>query len=217
MTLDVYVDPCTVNCHKVLAGLKLTKTDFEQKHVDYFKSEQKSDWYIKINPFKTLPAAVDGDSIITESNAILQYAADLSGPSSAYPQDLKKRADVNRWLLWETSSWFPSCYVYLVENVVKPLLGAQPDESIIEKEAPKWNYLASVLDSTLADKKWICGDDITIADIAIASSLHLHAACKFPLDKYPNLQKWMTQGIESLDYWQETQRPVNKALLPGGG
>jgi len=36
--------------------------------------------------------------VITESNAILQYAADLDN-CSAYPKNLKKRADVNRWLL----------------------------------------------------------------------------------------------------------------------
>jgi hypothetical protein len=28
-----------------------------------------------------------------------------------YPKDLKKRANVNRWLLWESSVWFGSCYV----------------------------------------------------------------------------------------------------------
>ncbi|KAJ9661072.1 hypothetical protein H2198_002231 [Neophaeococcomyces mojaviensis] len=215
MPLEVYLDPCTVNSRKVLAGLQLTNTPYEVKPVDYFKGEQKSDWYAKINPFKTVPAAVDGDMVLTESNAILAYAADLVGATSAYPQDLKKRANVNRWLLWETSSWFPSCYIYLVEYVVKPLLGAQPDQSVIDKEAPKWNHLAQCLDNQLSQTKWICGDDVTIADIAIAGPMHLHAACKLPLDNYPNLKRWMTEGIEQLPCWKNTQGAVNKALVPG--
>ncbi|KAK5070802.1 hypothetical protein LTR64_003776 [Lithohypha guttulata] len=215
MVLEVYLDPCTINCRKVLAGLDLTGTDHEVKMVDYFKGEQKSDWYTKINPFATVPAAVDGDMVLTESNAILQYGADVGSSKSAYPADLKQRANVNRWLLWETSSWFPSCYVYLVEYVVKPLLNAQPDEQVIKKEAPNWNKLAAILDEQLGKTKWIAGDNVTIADIAIASPMHLHEASRFPLDKYPNLKRWMTQGIEQLPAWQKTQGAVEKALLPG--
>lgn len=189
---------------------------FELKHVDYFKSEQKSDWYVKVNPFATVPSATDDGLVLTESNAILQYGADLVGAKSAYPTDLKQRANVNRWLLWETSSWFPSCYVYLVEYVVKPLLKAEPDQAAIDKEAPNWNRLAKVLDEQLSKTKWICGDDVTIADIAIASPMHLWRASKLPLDKYPHLKKWMTEGIEKLPAWQKTQGAVEKALLPGG-
>ena len=87
--LDVYADPATVNCHKVLAGLELLGTDYQLKKVDYFKGEQKSDWYTKVSPHQTLPCAVDGDCTITESNAILQYAADHGKKYEYYPQDLK--------------------------------------------------------------------------------------------------------------------------------
>ncbi|KAI9869907.1 MAG: hypothetical protein M1823_008909, partial [Watsoniomyces obsoletus] len=135
--LEVYLDPCTVNSRKVLAGLDLLGTKYNLNHVDYFKSEQKSDWYTKINPHQTVPSAVDGDATITESNAILAYAADHGGKEEYYATDLKQRAVVNKWLLWEASVWFQTNYVYLVENVVKPLLGAQPDQSIIDGESEK--------------------------------------------------------------------------------
>jgi glutathione S-transferase len=39
---------------------------------------------------------VDGDLALSESNAILQCAADLSGSEKHYPSDLKQRADINR-------------------------------------------------------------------------------------------------------------------------
>ena len=74
--LQVYLDPCTVNSRKVLAGLDYLGTQFEYHYINYFASEQKSEDYIKINPHATLPAAVDEDLTLTESNAILQYAAD---------------------------------------------------------------------------------------------------------------------------------------------
>lgn len=216
MVLQVYLDPCTINCRKVLAALDLMGTKYDFHHIDFFKGEHKGDAFTKINPHATVPAATDGDLSITESNAIMMYAADANGPSQAYPTDLKQRADVNRWLLWEASVWFQTNYVYLVENVVKPLQGAQPDKEILDKEAPKWHKAAGILDARLAKHKFLIGDQPSIADIAIASAMHLHAAQKLPLDQHKNLARWI-KDIEALPCWQKTQGAVDKALLPNGG
>lgn len=91
---------------------------------DYFKSEQKDEANTKHNPSATLPFALipGAELAITESNAILQYAADAYGKESFYPKDLHKRAQVNRWLLWESSQWFASCYVYVLRHFRNALL-----------------------------------------------------------------------------------------------
>lgn len=213
MGLEIYLDPCTINSRKVLAGLDLLKAPYNYNFISYFEGGQKAPDYVKnINPFATVPAATDGDLHLTESNAILQYAADLNG-SPAYPKDLKQRANVNRWLLWEASAWFGSCYIYLVQNVVQPLLGNKPDESVIAGEADRWNRFAEILNEQLGKTKWIAGDDLTIADIAIAAPMHLHEASKMPVDKHPNLKRWISD-IEKLPEWQKTQGAVEKALLP---
>lgn len=215
MPLDVYLDPCTVNSRKVLAGLALLGTPYDFHPINYFTGEHKSPECTKINPCQTVPCAVDGDLVLTESNAILQYAADiLPQGSSAYPVDKKKRADVNRWLLWEASVWFQSCYIYLVEYVVKPLLSQEPDEGIIAGQRDRWNQLAGILDATLARKKWLTGDEVTIADLAVAAPMHLRREQRLPLEKYPNLTRWIGQ-VEGLECWKKTQGAVEKALLPG--
>jgi glutathione S-transferase len=153
--LQVYLDPCTVNSRKVLAGLDLLGTEHEVTHIDYFAGAHKTPEYLAINPNGAVPAAMDGEFSLSESNAILQYAADLSGLDTYYPKDLKRRADINHWLLWEGSTWFPSCYVYLLEYVVKPLLKAEPDQAVIDKEAPNWHRLAGILDARLAKTNWL--------------------------------------------------------------
>ena len=212
--LQIYLDPCTINCRKVLAGLDLLETPFKLHFIDYFAGGQKDPEFTKINPFATVPAATDDDLTLTESNAILQYAGDLGGKDeAAYPRDLKKRANINRWLLWETSSWFPSCYTYIVEFVVKPLMKAEPDQAVIDAEAPRWNQLATVLDNQLSKTKYICGPEVTLADIAIASPMHLPEAMKLPLDKYPHLKRWYGD-IQKLPCWQKTQGAVDEKLLP---
>ena len=148
--MKVYADPITVNCRKVLAGLDLIGAPYEHVHVDYFTGQHKGDEYMALNPNASVPALVDGDLVLWESNAILMYAADKVGNHAAYPTDLKVRADINRWLLWESSSWFGSCYVYLVEHCVKPLLAAEPDPQVIAAQDATWNKLAAILNARLA-------------------------------------------------------------------
>ncbi len=203
--MDLYVDPLTVNCRKVLAGLHLLGAEYQLKKVDYLAGEHAQEPYLSVNPNASLPALVDGDLQLWESNAILQYAADKTGSTTHYPTALAVRADVNRWLLWESSAWFPSCYVYIVENCVKPLLGDVTDQAALDAEQDRFHKLAAILDARLAQSAWLCGGDVTIADIAVAAPMHLHSWAQLPLAGYPNLTRWMTQNVEALPAWIATQ------------
>jgi glutathione S-transferase len=201
--MKLYFDPITVNCRKVVAGFHLMNVSFDKAHVDYFGGGHKSAEYVAINPNASLPTLVDGDLTLWESNAILQYVADKTGAVAYYPKDIKVRADIHRWHLWEAAHWFPSCYVFLVENVVKPLLNAEPDTSLTEKETPNWHKLAGILDQRLANKRWLCGDGVTIADIAVAAPMHLYPWQKLPLDPHPHLRRWI-DAVEQLPCWKAT-------------
>lgn len=214
-SLEVHLDPCTVNSRKLLAALELLQTPFTLKKVDYFAGEHKSAAYKAINPCATVPCAVvDKSLVLTESNAIITYIGDLAGDNPAYPKDPKTRADINRWLFWETSAWFPSCYIYLIQNVVQPVLGNQPDASALKKEEPRWRELAGVLEQRLqrGERKWLCGgEEPTVADLAVASSMHLWKREKFPIEGFPALRKWIVR-VEGLDCWIKTQGAVEKAF-----
>ncbi len=134
----------------------------------------------------------------------LQYGADKTGASSAYPRDLKARADINRWLLWEACAWFPSCYVYMMENFRKPRRDERPDPALLEAEEPNFHRLAGILDARLAGQTWICGaPEPTIADISVAAPLHLRRHAKQPLEEHPNVRTWMDR-IEALPCWTGT-------------
>jgi glutathione S-transferase len=202
--MKIYADPITVNCRKVLAGLDLIGATYERVHVDYFKGEQKLPAYTSINPNASLPALVDGELVLWESNAILQYVADKVGNEAVYPRDLKVRADINRWLLWEAANWFPSCYVFLVENCVKPLLGGAADPAVLEAQLGQFHKLAGILNTRLAVHQWIAGTPgPSIADIALAAPMHLRGWQQLPIADHPHLSRWI-QDIEALPSWDRT-------------
>ena len=189
MGLKIYADPITVNCRKVLAGMKLIGAPYELVHVDYFKGEHQAEPYLSLNPNASVPALADGDLELWESNAMLQYAADKFGNEAAYPRDLQTRVDINRWLQWKGSHWFPSCYVFPVENCVEPLLGGQPDPAVLDAQAETVHKLAGILDRRLANRRWVASDGPTIADIALAAPMHLHGWPQLPLSDHPNLKR----------------------------
>jgi glutathione S-transferase len=211
--LEVHLDPATINSRKVLAGLELLGTPYEVTHVNYFAGAHKQSPYIELNPNGMLPAVKDGDFTLWESGAILQYAADQSASDKHYPRDPKKRADVNRWLLWEAAHWQPSCYVFFIENAVKPLMKAPTDKALVDKEMVNWRRLAGILDGRLAKSKWLAGDTVTIADIAVAAPMHMHKRQGLPVDDFPNLKRWIAE-VEKLPCWQKTQGAVEAALTP---
>ncbi|KAL8801410.1 MAG: hypothetical protein Q9182_004474 [Xanthomendoza sp. 2 TL-2023] len=147
-----------------------------------------SEDFQKINLLATLPAATDDDLTLTESNAILQNAADLES-SSAYAKDFKKRENINRWLL-------PS----LIKLQLMPR----------RQDGRSWQLS---LIKHCSKSKWLTGGEISIAEIAIAAPMHLHKAQQLPLDNLSHLKRWIVD-IEQLSCWQQTQSVVDKALMP---
>ena len=201
--MKLYYDPITVNCRKVVAGLDLIGADYDEEVLSYFGGDHKKPEFAAVNPNAELPALTDGDMKLWESNAILVYASEKTGNTEAYPVDAKVRADITRWLLWESSKWFDACYVYLVENVVKPILDDTTDDDRLAEHAPTFHARAAVLEAALAGREWLSDDHATISDIAVASPMHLHAVQKLPLDDYPNIRAWMSR-VEALPCWQKS-------------
>ena len=201
--MKLYCDPVTINCRKVLAGFDLMGTQYELVKLSYLAGDQRKPEYVAINPNALLPTLVDEDFVLWESNAILQYVADKNGATSVYPADLRIRADISRWHLWESNQWYPSCYTYLAENVLKPMIGAKPDNALIEAQSATFHKLARILEQRLAKQPWLCGQHLTLADIAVAASIHLPQLQKFPLESHSHLRRWLRQ-FEALPCWQRT-------------
>ena len=84
------------------------------------------------------------------------------------------------------------------------MLGDTTDESILANEQENFHKLANILDTRLKNSTFLCGEDPTIADVAVAAPMHLHAWAKLPLGDHPNLIRWMTKEIENCSWWKET-------------
>jgi glutathione S-transferase len=203
--MKLYVFPPSPNARKaaaVVAHLKLK--DVEPVLVRLHKGEQRSPDYLAINPMGKVPALRDGDLLLWESNAICQYLADSAGDTSFLPADPKIRADIARWLFWEAGTWSPVINVFTNENVRKPMLGmGVADPAQVADAEKRFVPLAKVLDDQLADRKFLVGDNVTLADFVVAGSATYVERGRIPIGDYPHVKAWWDR-LNAIEAWSGT-------------
>ena len=155
-----------------------------------------------MNPGGMLPLLVDGDLVLSESNAILMYLADKHGPSPWYPAQAQSRAKVQQWLSWQMCQFGPTTSPFVFEHIIKPLIkGGEPDLARLDKARDDFLRFGAVLDAHLKERDVLVGDAPTIADLSIASNLMYAQPAKIPVGDLPHVKRWLDR-IEALPAWQ---------------
>ncbi len=202
--MKLYTFPPSPNARKAAAVVAhLHLTDVEHALVRLHKGEHRHPDYLAINPMGKVPALRDGDLMLWESNAICQYLADRAD-TSFFPANPKLRADIARWLFWEAGTWSPVIDVFTHENVRKPMLGmgvADPDK-LADAEG-RFAPLASLLNDRLAGRKFLLGDDVTLADFVVAGAATYMERGKIPIDDYPHIKAWWDR-LNAIEAWRGT-------------
>src|SRR5262252_3039011 len=117
--MKLYHDPLSSNARKAVMTARLLGIDLELVHVDLVTGKNRAAEYLKINPMGKVPSLVDGDLVLWESHAIMQYLADRKPGNALYPIELAARADVNRWLFWASAHWGPNMALLINQNLFK--------------------------------------------------------------------------------------------------
>ena len=164
----------------------------------------------ELNPNGMLPVLQDGEFILWESCAIMQYLADTTaGGAALYPRDPAQRADVNRWMLWACQHFAPAISVLTWENIWKGMTGGGARDPL---EVARGTYdltrHAAVLDRHLRAHAWVAGDALSLADFALAAPLRYTQQARLPLDGYIHLAAWHAR-IRQLPAWRRTEKHLD--------
>lgn len=205
MSLKLHVFPLSPRAFKVLLVANHLGLEYELSFCDLTKGVQKTDSFTALNPNQKMPALEDGDFQLWESNAIIQYLASKKMQSGLLPAEERARADVARWMFWESTTWDPACAILVFERVVKGLFqGGAPDPAEVEKGLAKFHIAARVLDAQLKGRKFVCGDVLTLADFALAGIFTVAEDAQLPLENYSEIRRWGAT-ITALPAWQATR------------
>lgn len=200
--MKLYGFPISPNTWKVRAAALQLSVPLELEIVDITKPRSAN--YLALNPSGRTPTLVDGDMTLTESNAILQYIASQK-PNSLWPDNPRTRADITRWQCWQLAHWgAEACAPLTFQRLVKKFVNlGPPDEAVVAKATEAFNKEAKMLDAHLGKQKYLVGDNLTLADFAVAAAMMYAKQADMPVGPYPHLRAWF-ERVTSMPCWSET-------------
>jgi glutathione S-transferase len=191
----------SVNPRKVCALAKYLDLPIEYVLLDASKGEHESPAHLARNPNGRVPVLVDGNASVWESAAIMIYLAGKAR-SDMWPSDASRQADVVRWISWDAYELMPHAGTYYFEHLIKQKFGlGAPDRAALAAHTAPLHASAKVLDAHLADRKFLLGDTLTIADFTVGVTLPWAEAIQLPIEGYRNIRRWH-DGLMQLDAWQ---------------
>ena len=171
--MKLYAFPATPNNRKVVAFIRHYDLAVEVHTVSFKNQEQRQPEFLQINPMGQVPALVDGDHYLWESNAILTYLARCFPSCNALPTDIWGRADTDRWLHWQSAH-------------LTPLMGGLKTGLV---EVTSLEPLLNVLNIQLEHREFIL-NTLSLCDFAIAPYLLTKLGDKLDYSGYPELADW---------------------------
>jgi glutathione S-transferase len=202
--MKLYHNPLSPNVRRVRLTAAVLGLEIEEKRLDFAKGEHKNPEYLALNPNGAVPTLVDGDYVLTESRAIMQYLASKKPESGLLPRDEAARADVSRWQFWDASHFSPHLAAIVFEKLLKGMMGmGDPDVRKIEDALTSFRRFGAVLNKRLEGRQYVVGNALTLADLTLASSLMYAKQAEIPLAEVPNVQAWFSR-ISDLDGWKKT-------------
>ncbi|CAH1232997.1 GSTT2B [Branchiostoma lanceolatum] len=166
--LTYYYDIMSQPSRAIFQFLKANNIVYKDHPVAIRKGEHKSDWFLKINPMGKVPAINNNGFILTESVAILKYLAmRYVVPDHWYPSDLQQRARVDEYMAWQhMNTRFNAAGLFWEEVMIPQMTGKPVDKTTLDKAVSQLDNTLDMLQTMfLKDQPFLCGDNITIADL----------------------------------------------------
>lgn len=202
--MKLYMNPMSPNVRRVRLTAAVLGLQLEERKLDFAKGEHKNPEYLALNPNGAVPTLVDGDFVLTESRAIMQYLASKKPESGLLPRDEQQRADVTRWQFWDSSHFSPQIGTLVFEKLIKAMMGmGDPDQRKIDDAIAGFRRFGAVLNKRLEGKQYVVGNALTVADLTLASPLMYAKQCEVPVGEFPNIQSWFNR-ISDMDAWKKT-------------
>lgn len=191
----------TLNPRKACAAARYLNSPVEFVQVDLVAGEQRSDRFLSMNPNGKVPVLEDGEFVVWEADAIMCYLADKA-KSDFWPRDARQ-FEVLRWLSWDARHFSAATTTLWFENMVKPHIGLGPtDGALVRAATEHFMTFAPILDAHLVTRDYVVGDNITVADFALASALPYAEPAGIPMRGLPAIRRWH-ERLQCLDAWND--------------
>lgn len=208
--LNLYFNPLSPYTHKVLFFLEEAGIPYKSHLVELGKPEGRAT-LDRLNPLGAVPTIEHDGFVLSESNAILRYAAQKFGKTSFYPENLEDRARVDQMMDFTTlhvARWMLSLAWNLA---MAPKLGRPVSQKSIDDARDSLVTSLPRLERHLMGGTFLNGPSLSIADCAMAPFAASHKLTGLSFGDFPSIQGYFNR-LGERPAWKKTQAELDKAM-----
>ncbi|KAJ7809677.1 glutathione S-transferase [Mycena leptocephala] len=172
---------------------------FELVAINLAQKENKTPEFLAMHPFGQVPVIDDDGFILYESRAICRYLAEKYATQGTplLPTGLKERALVEQAASIEFANFLPAVLNVVTELVRKPMSGKPADDAASAAALAELSAILDVYETILSKRKFLAGDEFTIADLFHFSYAPMlaDAGVAIMTSTGPNVARWWNDLI----------------------
>ena len=197
MSMKLYCFGESGNAYKAALALTLADVEWEPVYVDFFAGETRLPAFRAINEMGEVPVLVDGETTLSQSGVILDYISSKSGKLGG--RSAAERREVLRWLFWDNHrlSGIAGSTRYIMNFLAEDKRPA----GVVPFQQGRLKAAFTILNTHLADRTWIAGQAVTIADLSCCGYLYYPEPFGFSRADWPYIDRWLDR-IAALPGWK---------------
>lgn len=192
MPITLYGNSISGNCLKTKWTAERLGIPYRWVEIDILRGESRTPEFLALNPVGQVPVMqLEDGRTLAQSNAIILYLAE---GSRLVPTDAYDRARMLEWLFWEQYSHEPYIAVVRFQIVYRGRRREEIDPALMEGS----HAALARLDDALRDRRFLVGDGLTLADIALVAYTRFAPQAGFDFERYPAVRRWIGTVEEAL-------------------
>jgi glutathione S-transferase len=183
--MKIYGDSKSGNCLKVKWVCDKLALAYTWIEIDTLRGQSRTPEFLRLNGAGQVPTVVlDDGRALAQSNAIIRY---LARDSDLIPSDAYDTAKMDEWLFWEQYSHEPHIAVCRFQMAY---LGKTASD--LDPDKVKRGYAALArMEHQLAATRFLVGDTVSLADVALLAYTRVSHEGGFHLDGYAAVRRWI--------------------------
>jgi len=214
--VTIFIDHLSQPSRAVHWFVRLAGIEFNIHEIRLLKGQHRNPEFAAINPMKQVPVLGEEDGfMLSESHAIMQYLCnsrqDLEATRKLYPIPPRHRALVDRFLHWHHNNLRQSASRLFFNTFNASAFGIPVVEGSSEEAARTLRRALKLMDSWLAESKFLAGAEPTIADLSATCELVQLEAMRFNLNDFAAVEHWLSR-MKRMQHYAEVHEAWNKVL-----
>ncbi len=199
--LEIRGSDLSIPSNKVRYVANALGLEYNYTTLNLAAGEHKSDAQMQVHPAGKVPAVVDGDFALFESNAICRYLARKCN-SKLYPEQLQQCALVDQWIDFGSMHVGAAMIKVYFNRIIAPAMGLDVDPRSMEEGAAFLGNFLPIVEQQLSENENLAGAELSLADFNLLANLDPAELSAIHLGPYGRISAWRNR-LKQQDFYQK--------------